>query len=715
MNADTATKVRHTGLVRSPEREGALAHFDPDRGFALVARASMGLTDVIDPTIWVREKLALALGLPADAAEAPLKRALAALRSIHSELMARGEGERQWVSVLLALFQEADAVAVLAGDCACYRFREGYLARLGRHGEATGGRAPAGALGTETQVRIEVVPLRPQAGDCYILSTEPLGEGELARLSRELESARGEGAVLRHAMDGSPDKGRVAIVVHRGGLSLAEAVEPEAESLTGLGVGEVDAALAPLSLEPLDAGLRRASSGGAVSLEPSPGESIPGPAAPPMPVAPAPQEDALPAASEREFGESDGAVLEAASASVAAEPDAAVEPIEPAATRHRRGLATLEEGRPWYEPLALWGAGALAIVALAILIRSIVPGILGDSRDRTPRLAAPSAQAGSIDVYSEPPGAAIRVDGVPIEQKTPATGLSLEPGVHRIELDWGPYGAWSDTIEVVTGERLTIRPKVTGRATFRSSDPARLLDVYLDGSYAGSTPLVLDELPLGRHLVRFGAPGTDASAQEFELFRETPLELVGNAGAAPQPGSITARTALLGDEGFQSGKGDPVWVDGELKGVTPITVPLRPGAHSVRVVRRGFPAQVSVIEVKPGGEHFSTAEFGARSGEPLVCAAPLSLSLSDPAPLTITLPESEWNDSPTVWLYAAPPGGSFIARRMTPLEGREHAFAGLVPPEVLRNAVKKVRVYFRAVGPAGQEIHSEIQTIPVKE
>jgi hypothetical protein len=156
-------------------------------------------------------------------------------------------------------------------------------------------------------------------------------------------------------------------------------------------------------------------------------------------------------------------------------------------------------------------------------------------------------------------------------------------------------------------------------------------------------------------------------------------------------------------------------VDGELKGVTPITVPLRPGAHSVRVVRRGFPAQVSVIEVKPGGEHFASAEFGARSGEPLVFAAPLSLSLSDPAPLTITLPESEWSDSPTVWLYAAPPGGSFIARRMTPLEGRQHAFAGLVPPEVLRNAVKKVRVYFRAVGPAGQEIHSEIQTIPVKE
>src|SRR5512134_3258700 len=106
MTSETAAKVRVSGLVRSPDREGALAHFDPDRGFALVARSSMGLTDVIDPTIWVREKISLSLVVQEDTGEPPLKRALTALRSIHGELMARAERERTWVSVLVALLDE---------------------------------------------------------------------------------------------------------------------------------------------------------------------------------------------------------------------------------------------------------------------------------------------------------------------------------------------------------------------------------------------------------------------------------------------------------------------------------------------------------------------------------------------------------------------------------------------------------------------------------
>jgi hypothetical protein len=377
-------------------------------------------------------------------------------------------------------------------------------------------------------------------------------------------------------------------------------------------------------------------------------------------------------------------------------------------------LPPLDDERPWYEPIALWGAGALAILALAILVRSIVPGLLGEPRERTPAHPVAPAPTGTVDLFSEPPGAAIRVDGVAIEQKTPATGLALEPGLHRIQLDWGPYGSWMDTVEVALGERLVLRPRVIGKVTFRSSEPGRLLDVYLDGSYVGSTPLALDQVPVGRHLVRFGAPGANASAQEIELYHDTPLELVGNAGPPPDPGSLTVRTALLTDEGFHPGKGDPVWIDGTLKGVTPLALSLPPGTHSVRVVRRGYPAQVSVLDVKSGGEHFATAEFGAQSEEPLVFSPPLSLALHDPAPLTITLPESDWEDSVTVWLHAAPPGGSFQMQQMTLLDPAQHTYAGLVPPQVLGNAERKVAVYFRAEGASGKETYSEIRIIPVK-
>ncbi len=699
MNSEMATKVRISGLVRSPDREGALAHFDPERGFALVARSPMGVADVIDPTIWVREKIALSIAMPGAEGAPPLRRALAALRSIHAELMARPERERSWVSTLVALFQDEEGAAILAGDCPCYRFRDGFLARLGRS-EEEGRGIPAGSLGSETQVRVEVVPLRSRPGDCYVLATDPITEGELSRLSRELVEAKNDATLLRRALEGSPGKGRVALLVQRVGAERsAQVVRVEDEEAFRASAEEVDSALATLTLEPLEAVLRpereepRKSAASEARAVPPPAEDLaPESPAPPAGLTAPEAEDARP---------------EPADGSGVSE-DAATPPVRP------RPLASLDEGRPWYEPIALWGAGAFAIVALALLVRSIVPGILGEPRERAAPPPPATTPAATIDIYSEPPGAVIRVDGVATDRRTPVTGFALDPGVHRIDLNWGAFGSWSDTVEVRAADRLTIHPRITAPVSFRSSDPSRLLDVYLDGSYVGSTPLALDSATVGRHLVRFGAPGLSASAQEFELMRGTPLELVGSAGARPQAGSITVRTALLGDEGFQPGKGDPTWIDGELSGVTPLTVSLAPGTHSVRVVRRGFPAQVSVLEVRPAGEHFVTAEFGARSEEPIVASLPFSLSLENLAPLTITLPEAVWDEAVTVWLQAAPPGGSFQARRMTQLDGQEHTFAALVPREVLANATRKVRIYFRISGASGREYYSEIHSIAVK-
>lgn len=724
MNSETATKVRISGLVRSPDREGALAHFDPDRGFVLVARSSMGIADVIDPTIWVKEKIALAIAMPGAEGAPPLRRALAALRSIHAELMARSERERSWVSALVALFHDEEGAAVLAGDCPCYRFRDGLLSRLGRS-EERGARVPEGSLGSETQVRIEVVPLRPRPGDCYVFATDPLTEGELVRLSRDLAEARDDASLLRRALEGDPGRGRVGLVVHRGGRDLSRTVVQEAGG-EGAGGADADSALGTLTLEPLDSVLRPPREAAAASQPIAP--SSPGPEETPSDISvpilsPSIPEGAIPGLAPVPATPETDAPLEergsprgSGATDATGDADASAGPQEAEPRRARpTPLTSLEDGRPWYEPVALWGAGALAIVALALLVRSIVPGILGTSRERAAAPPEATAPAATIDIYSDPPGGAIRIDGVAADARTPVTGFALDPGMHRIEVDWGPFGSWSDTVEVRARDRITLHPRVTAPVSFRSSEPGRLLDVYVDGSYAGSTPLTLDSVTVGRHLVRFGAPGVSPSAQEFELLRGTPLELVGSAGAPPHPGSITVRTALLGDEGFRPGKGDPAWIDGEMRGVTPLTVSLEPGAHSVRVVRRGFPAQVSVLDVRPGGEHFVTAEFGAHSEEPVVFSPPLSLSIQNPAPLTITLPEAVWDEGVTVWLNAAPSGGSFQARTMTPLDGREHTYAALVPREVLVNARHRVRVYFRVSGTSGREYCSEIRSINVKD
>ena len=691
MKTAVSAQVLIQGLVRSPDREGALAHFDPERGFAFVGRGAMSFSDVIDPTIWVREKLSLSLGESGESHEPPLRRAIATLRAVHAELMARPERERTWISVLVVLFRDGEGMALTAGDCPCYRLRAGVLSRLGRAVTVSPVAAPEGSLGSEAQVRLEMVPLNAQPGDCYILSTHPLREGELSLLARDLASARDPGSLLRTACSGAPESGRVAIAALTGEHEMA---------IPAAGGGE-PREMGPLELEPIEPGPTVVAPVEAEALEtPAPyearAEGIPGSAsfsgegdylpetAPPVETPEVPPAEAVPA---RDLG------------------------LPPPPS-----TGGFVERRPWYEWVALWGGGALALIALALLVRAILPGIVGAPRaqPKMQEAAAPLGTGSNLDLFSDPPGAAVKVDGVALPTRTPATDIAVSPGTHRVDMDWGVYGQRRDTVAVALGGRATLRPRVLGSVGFRSSDPARVLDVFVDGVYAGSTPVALDSMVVGRHLVRFGGPGLNSTAQEVEVLQGTRVELIGNAGALPEPGSVTVRSAILSDTGFESGRGDPVWVDGEVRGVTPLTVNLRPGAHSFRVLRRGFPPQITVLEVKPGGEQFISAEFGARSEDPLRFTPPSQISLGDPLPVTIALPEGEWDQSMTLWVYAAPPGGSFQARQMTRLDEGAKTFAALLPPEVLRNSARQVKIYFKAVGAAGRELYSEIYTLPVK-
>lgn len=739
MNAELGTQLRVAGLVRSPDHEGALAHLDLDRGLALVAHGAASLTDVIDPTIWVKEKLSVALVAGSDPSETPLARVIAGLRSIHAELIRRPVRDRPWVSVLVAVFHAGEGAVVSAGDCACFRFRDGLLSRLERPGDGTGMVPPRGSLGSEPQVRLDVVPLRPRPGDLYVASTRQLREGELTALARDLASARDAAELLRAGVEGSSDRGRLAIRV----LEVEEdaaALPARAESLTMTPVAPVSAEptaaraldIAPIGPEEITVEAPEPSAPaledrlGAPEFLRDDGENVDR-AAHGIPGALRGSADEL-FAEDAAIGSSTEATIgiaaadepidlelpaDAESAAPQLEPqDLVAEEIASAPPKPPR-LAQLEDAPPWYEPIALWVGGALAIIALALLIRAIVPGLIG-GREKGAAPVAGAGAKGIVDFFSDPSGAAVRVDGAWLDGKTPLAGVELSNGPHRVELDWGPAGTWRDTIRVGGGERVAVHPAIYGSMTLRSTDPARTLDVYLDGSFAGTTPLHLDRVVVGRHLVRFGGPAANGSTQQIDVLRDAPAEVVGDAGPVPTTGKLTIRSALLTDAGFEAGKGDPVWVDGDVRGVTPLSVSLKPGAHSVRVVRRNFPAQVTVIDVKAGGDHYVTSEFGARSEQPLQLAPPEAISLSGPLPVTVTVPEAEWDPSMSVWLYAAAPDGGFQAKRMTQLEGGDRVYATVVPPEVAQNAGRRVRLYCKASGSDGRELFTEIVTLPVR-
>src|SRR6185312_3812925 len=104
--------------------------------------------------------------------------------------------------------------------------------RLGRSEGSFGSEAPRGALGSEPQVRIEIVPLRPPPGDLYVLSTRQLREGELAVLARDLAMARDGAQLLRAGVEGASDRGRIAIRILE--PSESESIVETAESLESI-------------------------------------------------------------------------------------------------------------------------------------------------------------------------------------------------------------------------------------------------------------------------------------------------------------------------------------------------------------------------------------------------------------------------------------------------------------------------------------------------
>jgi len=714
MKADLGASFRIAGLVRTPDREGALAHLDPDRGFAFVARGATGENDVIDPTIWVKEKISLALLSGSSPEEPPLGRVLGAIRALHAELMSRPETDRPWVSLLIVLLQGEDAVAISAGDCPCFRYRTGLLSQLGRMEPGSPLQVPRRALGSEPQVRVEVVPLRPLPGDVYVLSTRALREGELAVLARDLAAARDGAALLRAGVEGASDRGRLAVRVLEGAETEAIAATADLAGPVGSrGHEDEESLIGPSSAAtgwPTELGIEDLEP--ARPEEPTVAETIA--AGITVESLPLPVESLTHVEATSVEAAESAPVSHASAAQAGPEAPAESASSPPSDTKRPAALASVEEDRPWYEPLALWAGGALAIVALALLVRSLLTGFAPNGSQGS-HAVAPVPTTGLADIFSDPPGATVRVDGVALDGKTPLTAVSLGAGVHRIDLDWGAYGSWRDTLHVASGARLTVHPALYGSVTFRSSEPSRVLDVYLDGVYAGATPLTMDKVVVGRHLVRFGGGADASNAREVEVVRDQSSEVVGNAGPVPATGSLTVKSSILGDSGFDPGKGDPFWVDGTLRGVTPATLSLSPGTHSVRVARRGFPPQITILDINAGGQHFVTGEFGASSQQPLLYQPPESFSIANPTPLTISLPENEWEPDMTVWLYAAPPGGSFQAKRMTRIEDASRTYATLLPSEVLQNTGHKVRFYFKAMMAGGREIDSEIYTVPLKD
>jgi hypothetical protein len=397
-----------------------------------------------------------------------------------------------------------------------------------------------------------------------------------------------------------------------------------------------------------------------------------------------------------------------------------VRPVRRLILPQQRTWPTLQQmgrsGRPlWQRPWA-WAAIVAVLFAGGWLLGAIQNN--GERRDtakpggwgamvRAIGLGGPTFQ---LEVTSHPPGAWIAVDGKAASARTPAE-IDLRPGEHRVTLSFADLGGASYTVRGLKGERVPLEATLWGALEIFSPDEVGVFSVTVDGEPRGVAPLRVDSLSPGVHELRFSGPGTPAWGQTVDLHVGETCEVLARAMASPASGVLLVQGRMTDEQGSQPLKGAQVWIDGELRGVTPLTLDLARGPHSVRVAHKGEEAPIQVIDLPGGNQRFAVFEFGLENDSPrLLIDLPPRVPRDRPVTISATLQGAGSPEAREMWLHAQMPGGPWRRYPMTLLKGASGMIGTTVFPTVIFDAQGRARYYVSAQYGQGEESFSEIRS-----
>jgi hypothetical protein len=197
---------------------------------------------------------------------------------------------------------------------------------------------------------------------------------------------------------------------------------------------------------------------------------------------------------------------------------------------------------------------------------------------------------GTVDLRSEPSGAALTVDGQGTAALTPAR-LELPAGVHHVSAALGCDRAEA-TVSVREGEAarvdLRLQP-VPGEVLFLPDPPE--VEITVDGLPVRAPPGEPVGLPCGEHRVKATLPGATPVVLSFDLgpgqSLTLPVRLEVRAAARLEV-DLTPDTARLFVDGVDVGVGDRA-LD-----------PILEGPHQVRAEAPGFSPAEATLVLGPG-------------------------------------------------------------------------------------------------------------------
>jgi len=198
--------------------------------------------------------------------------------------------------------------------------------------------------------------------------------------------------------------------------------------------------------------------------------------------------------------------------------------------------------------------------------------------------------AGTVIVRSDPPGAAIAVDGRDTGMHTPATVSGLPAGNHNIEARSGcTLGRASVT--VTDGGSKTVDLSLVaqgGMLSLQLTPPTA--GVELDGSptpVTGGVPMAVD---CGAHRLKVSAPGFQPAVLAVEV-------AAGRTTSVPVSLAVLSTGSLAIDVAPVTAQ---VWMDDQVLGIGPRQLDVAAGPHTLRATLDGYSPQERQVVVDTG-------------------------------------------------------------------------------------------------------------------
>lgn len=392
------------------------------------------------------------------------------------------------------------------------------------------------------------------------------------------------------------------------------------------------------------------------------------------------------------------------------------DPLFPVSARRVRPLETPEP--PAKRKLKLppragwWAAGIVAVFVLGWL----VGGLSNPGADRGGPVMAALRAIGlggarfTLEVNSSPGGATIEVDGRVHPARTPAT-LELPPGEHVVRLGMPGLGSVEVPVKGRRGERKAIDEPLNGSLEIVDADAKVPIRVSIDGRPAGYAPLRVESIAPGLHEVGFSGPGMAAWAQTVQVEVRGATQLVARPMTAPANGVLQVQATINDERGASPLSGAQVYVDGELRGTTPLTLELPRGPHSLRVTWRGETAPIQVIELPGGNQRYASFQFGLDLDAPRLSMidAPKTFAKGQPKLVSASVEGLTAEDVGEAWLHVRTPEGLWRRSAMTVMRAPGGLVVSSVFPDNVFDRQGATRWYVRVVTHQGDETFSEVQ------